>query len=93
MAAVHSPTKAHCSFSKNLEADASQLNRLKASTTTKGSARSSNGIATLAQVLASGRKQLQACTHRVNFMVKPNGRLVQVSYAYYYACTSCLSTR
>jgi hypothetical protein len=31
--------------------------------------------------------------HRVNFMVKPNGRLVQVSFTHYCAFTSCLSTR
>src|SRR6202022_4544205 len=31
--------------------------------------------------------------HRVNFMVKPNGRLVQVSYMRYRISTSCLSTR
>src|SRR5438270_8698626 len=30
---------------------------------------------------------------RVNFMVKPNGRLVQVSYRHYCPSTSCLSTR
>src|SRR6266852_5406337 len=31
--------------------------------------------------------------HRVNFMVKPNGRLVQVSCKHYCSSTSCLSTR
>ena len=31
--------------------------------------------------------------HRVNFMVKPNGRLVLVSYTHYCASTSSLSTR
>src|SRR6059058_2384062 len=31
--------------------------------------------------------------HRVNFMVKPNGRLVQVSFVCHHTSTSCLSTR
>src|SRR5438552_10231472 len=31
--------------------------------------------------------------HRVNFMVKPNGRLVRVSFTHYCAFTSRLSTR
>src|SRR5713226_3074069 len=31
--------------------------------------------------------------HRVNFMVKPNGRLVRVSFTHYCAFTSSLSTR
>jgi hypothetical protein len=35
----------------------------------------------------------QLYLHRVNFMVKPNGRLVLVSYECYHSSTSSLSTR
>ncbi len=44
----------------------------------------------------TGNRQLSTDNcflHRVNFMVKPNGRLVRVSFTHYCAFTSRLSTR
>ena len=37
--------------------------------------------------------KLTTSMRQVNFMVKPNGRLVLVSYTHYCASTSSLSTR
>src|ERR1700740_832788 len=43
--------------------------------------------------VSQGQEISSSCLTRINFMDKPNGRLVLVSYTHYCASTSSLSTR